>query len=48
MWSSDITWAACRYTTPPGHGFLPRQTAMHHQARIELLCGRLWLRSTEH
>ena len=23
----------CRYITPPGHGFLPRQTAAHHQVR---------------
>ncbi len=22
----------CRYITPPGHGFLPRETAVHHQA----------------
>ena len=25
----------CRYITPPGHGFLPRETAVHHQARRE-------------
>ena len=23
----------CRYITPPGHGFLPRQTALHHQVQ---------------
>ena len=21
----------CSYITPPGHGFLPRETALHHQ-----------------
>ena len=24
----------CRYITPPGHGFLPRETAVHHQVRV--------------
>jgi hypothetical protein len=24
---------SCRYITPPGTGFLPRETAIHHQVR---------------
>ena len=26
----------CRYITPPGQGFLPRETAVHHQ--VEAAC----------
>ena len=29
------------YVTPPGHGFLPKHTALHHQARR----AALWLRA---
>lgn len=25
---------SCRYITPPGHGFLPRETAIHHREKI--------------
>ena len=24
----------CTYVTPPGEGFLPRETAAHHQSKI--------------
>ncbi|GJP34071.1 hypothetical protein CLOM_g18541 [Closterium sp. NIES-68] len=30
----------CTYITPPGHGFLPRETAVHHQQHILALVTR--------
>ena len=29
--------SCCRYITPPGTGFLPRETALHHQQHVTAL-----------
>jgi len=34
MLTSAAVGAPRRYITPPGTGFLPRETAVHHQAHI--------------
>ena len=30
---SEQACPCCSYITPPGQGFLPRETAVHHQVR---------------